>query len=103
MPIADDVRLAAGVVIHHPELVNLYGCQIGADSTIGPFVEIQRDVRIGRRCKIRRCILDEDCVIPDGLSIGHDAAADQERFFVTRGGVVLVTQDMLRAMSPLSA
>jgi len=37
------------------------------------------------------------------LSIGHDAAADQERFFVTRGGVVLVTQDMLRAMSPLSA
>jgi glucose-1-phosphate adenylyltransferase len=59
-------------------------------------------VTIGRRCKIRRCILDEDCVIPDGLHIGHDAAADQERFFVTKRGVVLVTRDMLRAMSPPS-
>ena len=59
-------------------------------------------VTIGRRCKIRRCILDEDCVIPDGLHIGHDAAADQERFFVTKRGVVLVTQDMLRAIAPPS-
>jgi len=56
-------------------------------------------VTIGRRCRIRRCILDEDCVIPDGLSIGHDPVADGERFFVTKRGVVLVTPDMLRALS----
>jgi glucose-1-phosphate adenylyltransferase len=59
-------------------------------------------VTIGRRCKIRRCILDEDCVIPDGLHIGYDAVADQERFYVTKRGVVLVTQDMLREISPPS-
>jgi len=39
-------------------------------------------------------------VVPDGLSIGHNPATDEERFFVTRRGVVLVTPDMLRALSP---
>ena len=56
-------------------------------------------VTIGRRCKIRRCILDENCVIPDGLQIGYDHAADHMRFSVTRHGVVLVTPDMLKAVS----
>jgi glucose-1-phosphate adenylyltransferase len=54
-------------------------------------------VTIGRHCKITRCILDEGCVIPDGLQIGQDPSADAKRFFVTKRGVVLVTQDMLRA------
>ena len=46
-------------------------------------------VTIGRRCKIKRCILDENCMIPDGTQIGQDQAADQKRFFVTKRGVVL--------------
>jgi glucose-1-phosphate adenylyltransferase len=54
-------------------------------------------VTVGRHCKITRCILDEGCVIPDGLQIGQDQGADATRFFVTKRGVVLVTQDMLRA------
>jgi glucose-1-phosphate adenylyltransferase len=53
-------------------------------------------VNVGRRCKITRCILDENCVIPDGTQIGQDPEADAKRFFVTKRGVVLVTQDMLR-------
>jgi glucose-1-phosphate adenylyltransferase len=53
-------------------------------------------VHIGRRCKITRAILDEGCVVPDGLQIGQDLEADARRFFVTKRGVVLVTQDMLR-------
>jgi glucose-1-phosphate adenylyltransferase len=53
-------------------------------------------VTIGRRCKLTRCILDEECVIPDGLQIGQDRALDEQRFFVTKRGVVLVTPDMLR-------
>ncbi len=53
-------------------------------------------VTIGRRCKITRCILDENCVIPDDMQIGQDQELDQKRFFVTKRGVVLVTQDMLR-------
>jgi glucose-1-phosphate adenylyltransferase len=55
-------------------------------------------VTIGRRVKIRRCILDENCIVPDDIQIGHDPAEDQRRFFVTRHGVTLVTQDMLRAL-----
>ncbi len=55
-------------------------------------------VTVGRRANIRRCILDENCVIPDDMRIGHDPAADAKRFFVTRRGVTLVTQDMLRAL-----
>jgi glucose-1-phosphate adenylyltransferase len=55
-------------------------------------------VTIGRRVKINRCILDENCMVPDGMEIGHDPVADNERFFVTKRGVVLVTPDMLRAL-----
>jgi hypothetical protein len=42
-------------------------------------------------------------VIPDGLQIGQDLAADASRFFVTKRGVVLVTQDMLRASQGVAA
>ncbi len=55
-------------------------------------------VTIGRRCVIERCILDENCVVPDGMQIGKDPALDKERFFITKNGVVLVTADMLRAL-----
>jgi len=55
-------------------------------------------VTVGRRVRINRCILDENCVVPDDMVIGEDPVADRERFFVTRHGVVLVTQDMLRAL-----
>jgi glucose-1-phosphate adenylyltransferase len=57
-------------------------------------------VTVGRHCKITRSILDEGCVIPDGLQIGQDLGLDAQRFFVTKRGVVLVTQDMLRQMAP---
>ena len=56
-------------------------------------------VTVGRRVSIRRCILDECCIIPDDMQIGHDRAADQSRFYVTSKGVTLVTQDMLRALN----
>jgi acetyltransferase-like isoleucine patch superfamily enzyme len=49
--IADDVILGENVRIY--DYVNLYGCEIGDESLIGTFVEIQRDVRIGKRCKIQ--------------------------------------------------
>jgi len=41
--------------------------------------------------------MDEQCVVPDGMRIGHDAYADAQRFYVTERGVVLVTPDMLKA------
>jgi glucose-1-phosphate adenylyltransferase len=57
-------------------------------------------VTIGRRVKITRCIVDENCVIPDDMEIGQDPDADKKRFYITRRGVVLVTQNMLSALSP---
>jgi glucose-1-phosphate adenylyltransferase len=56
-------------------------------------------VTIGRRVKLNRCIVDEGCVIPDGMHIGHDPEEDKKRFYVTKRGVVLVTPDMLRALT----
>ena len=50
--ITKDVYLSAGVIIHHLELVNLYGCKIGPDTRIGAFVEIQKGAFVGARCKI---------------------------------------------------
>ncbi len=55
-------------------------------------------VTIGMGCTIRHAILDEGCIIPDGMQIGVDPAEDAKRFHVTEKGVVLVTADMLRRL-----
>lgn len=71
MPIADDVRLGRDVAIHHPDLVNLYGCEIGDETGIGPFVEIQK-ASIGARCKISsHSFICEGVTIADEVFIGH--------------------------------
>jgi UDP-2-acetamido-3-amino-2,3-dideoxy-glucuronate N-acetyltransferase len=70
--IAPDVSLAPDVVIHQPELVNLYGCRIGGGTRIGPFVEIQRDVEVGANCKISsHSFLCSGVTVEDGVFIGH--------------------------------
>lgn len=72
MPIAPDVKLAAGVRIFHPELVNLYGCVIGADTKVGSFVEIQKNAQIGARCKISsHSFICEGVEIEDEVFVGH--------------------------------
>jgi UDP-2-acetamido-3-amino-2,3-dideoxy-glucuronate N-acetyltransferase len=70
--IAKDVTLGEGVVIHHPDLVNLYGCTVGAGSRIGTFVEIQRGAVIGASCKIQsHTFICDGVTIEDGAFIGH--------------------------------
>jgi acetyltransferase-like isoleucine patch superfamily enzyme len=72
MPIAPSVTLGEGVVIHHPNLVNLYGCSIAAGSRIGAFVEIQRGAVIGSNCKISsHSFICEGVTLEDGVFIGH--------------------------------
>jgi len=53
------------------------------------------DVNIGRNCRICKAVIDRGCRIPEGTVIGEDPDADAERFYVTPGGVALVTPDML--------
>jgi glucose-1-phosphate adenylyltransferase len=65
-------------------------------STIDASVLLPR-VRVGERCVIRRAIIDAGTLVPDDMQIGVDPAADAERFYVTEGGVTLVTAAMLRS------
>ena len=68
--IAADVKLGRDVVIHH--FVNLYGCEIGDETRIGSFVEIQKGARIGQRCKISsHSFVCEGVTIEDEVFIGH--------------------------------
>ncbi|MBP1862300.1 acyltransferase [Rhizobium herbae] len=70
--IASSVTLDEGVVIHHPDLVNLYGCKVGSGSRIGTFVEIQKNAVIGRNCKVSsHSFICEGVTIEDGVFIGH--------------------------------
>jgi len=70
--IADDVQLAPGVVVFHPELVNLYGCRIGARTRIGSFVEIQKGASIGADCKVSsHTFVCEGVTIEEGVFVGH--------------------------------
>src|SRR5687768_726398 len=72
MPVAATVTLGAGVVIHHPDLVNMYGCTVGDETRIGAFVEIQKNATVGRRCKISsHTFICEGVTIEDHVFIGH--------------------------------
>ncbi len=65
-----NVIFGENVVVVQP--VNIYGCQIGANTFIGPFVEIQKDVKIGENCKIQsHTFICELVTIDDNCFIGH--------------------------------
>lgn len=79
-----DVSFGRGVVVH--SFTNLYGCAIGDETRIGPFVEIQRDVRVGACCKISsHTFICSGVEIEDEVFVGH--------------GVVFVNDKVPRATS----
>jgi acetyltransferase-like isoleucine patch superfamily enzyme len=68
--IADDVKLGENVRLS--KFINLYGCEIGDETKIGAFVEVQKNARIGRRCKISsHTFVCEGVTIEDDVFIGH--------------------------------
>jgi UDP-2-acetamido-3-amino-2,3-dideoxy-glucuronate N-acetyltransferase len=72
VPIDDRVVLGLNVVIFHPDLVNLYGCRIGDETKVGAFVEIQKNVVVGKRCKISsHSFVCEGVTIEDEVFVGH--------------------------------
>jgi UDP-2-acetamido-3-amino-2,3-dideoxy-glucuronate N-acetyltransferase len=81
MPIADNVVLGEGVVIHHKDLVNLYGCRIGDSTKIGAFVEVQKNAAIGSRCKISsHTFVCEGVTIEDEVFVGHGVMFINDRY-----------------------
>jgi len=72
VPIAPDVVLGRNVTIHHPSLVNLYGCRVGDDVKVGAFVEIQKGASVGDRCKISsHTFVCEGVTIEAEVFVGH--------------------------------
>ena len=72
MPVHTSVILGRNVRIHLPDLVNLYGCTIGDETRIGPFVEVQIGAVIGARCKLQsHCFICEGVTLEDEVFVGH--------------------------------
>ncbi|MGA7338493.1 MAG: N-acetyltransferase, partial [Candidatus Sulfotelmatobacter sp.] len=68
--IAPDVKLGQNVKLS--KFINLYGCEIGDESKIGAFVEIQKNARVGKRCKISsHTFICEGVTVEDNVFIGH--------------------------------
>jgi acetyltransferase-like isoleucine patch superfamily enzyme len=68
--ITPDVKLGQGVKLS--KFINLYGCEVGDDTKIGAFVEIQKNARVGKRCKISsHTFVCEGVLIEDNVFVGH--------------------------------
>jgi acetyltransferase-like isoleucine patch superfamily enzyme len=77
--IAPDVKLGQNVRIQ--EFVNLYGCEIGDDTRIGTFVEVQKGARIGERCKISsHTFVCEGVIIEAEVFVGHGVTFINDRY-----------------------
>lgn len=77
MPVAPSCRLGEGVKIPYPELVNLYGCTVGAGVFVGPFVEIQKGASVGDRSRVQSHVF-----ICEGVHIGRDVFVGHGVIFI---------------------
>ncbi|NOS70743.1 MAG: N-acetyltransferase [Verrucomicrobia bacterium] len=77
--IAPDVKLGQRVKVF--AFTNLYGCEVGDDSKIGTFVEIQKNAKVGKRCKVSsHTFICEGVMIEDEVFIGHGVTFINDRF-----------------------
>jgi UDP-2-acetamido-3-amino-2,3-dideoxy-glucuronate N-acetyltransferase len=75
----NDVTFGEGVVVH--SFTNLYGCSVGDETRIGPFVEVQRGVSIGARCKIQsHTFVCDGVTIEDEVFVGHGVMFINDKF-----------------------
>lgn len=80
MPVTD-CHIDPSAKIRYPELVNIYGCTIGAQTQVGPFVEIQKNVVIGPRCKIQsHTFICEGVNLGEGVFVGHGVMFINDRY-----------------------
>ncbi|MEX2470045.1 MAG: glucose-1-phosphate adenylyltransferase [Pseudohongiellaceae bacterium] len=94
---AIDSMIAGGAIISGASILHsllFSNVTVDAHSSVEDSVVLP-DVAIGRNCRIRKAVIDKGAVIPDGTVIGYDKTADESRFHVSPGGVVLVTPEML--------
>ena len=92
--IAPDVKLGEGVILN--DFINLYGCEIGNNSKVGTFVEIQKGAKIGNNCKISsHTFICEGVTIEDNAFIGHNVTFINDRYprSTTEGGKLQTEDD----------
>src|SRR3954453_18705772 len=92
--IAPDVKLGKGVRIY--DFTNLYGCELGDDVKVGAFVEIQKGVKVGNRCKISsHSFLCEGVTLEDEVFVGHNVTFTNDRYprATTAGGQLQTEAD----------
>ena len=90
------VALGEGVVIHQPDLVNLYDCRVGEGTRIGAFVEIQKNAVVGRNCKVSsHSFICEGVTLEDGVFIGHGVMFTNDVYprATTAGGALQTASD----------
>jgi glucose-1-phosphate adenylyltransferase len=90
-----DSLVSGGCIISGGSVKN---CVLSPDVRINSFSEVEESimfshVNVGRNCRIRKAIVDRDVHIPEGTTVGYDAEADRERYFVTDSGITVVTRD----------
>jgi acetyltransferase-like isoleucine patch superfamily enzyme len=94
MCIGADVKLGYGVKLS--KFINLYGCEIGDETKIGAFVEIQKNAHVGRRCKISsHTFICEGVTIEDNVFVGHGVMFINDSYprATTAGGELQTDQD----------
>lgn len=85
--IADDVKLGRDVKLS--KFINMYGCEVGDETKIGAFVEIQKNATVGKRCKISsHTFICEGVTIEDNVFIGHGVTFTNDSYprATTAGG-----------------
>ena len=99
--IAPDVILGKDVVLN--DFINLYGCAIGDETKIGPFVEVQKNAKIGARCKISsHTFICEGVIIEDEVFVGHGVMFINDKYpRATTDGGILQTEDDWEVISTL--
>jgi glucose-1-phosphate adenylyltransferase len=80
---------------------------LSPDVRINSYSEVDQSilfshVSVGRHCRIRRAIIDRDVHLPEGTTIGYDAEADRQRYFVTESGITVVTRDYSLFENPVT-
>ena len=89
--VAPSVKLGQNVKLS--QFINLYGCEIGDETKIGAFVEIQKNATVGKRCKISsHTFVCEGVVIEDNVFVGHNVAFINDSFPRATAGDKLQTE-----------
>ncbi|MCU1310660.1 MAG: Glucose-phosphate adenylyltransferase [Candidatus Angelobacter sp.] len=101
---AIDSIVASGSVISGAAVKN---CVISPDVRVNSYAQVDSSiifshVNVGRHCRIRRAIIDRNVHIPEGSVIGYDPEEDKQKYFVSEGGITVVTRDYSLFENPVS-